>query len=98
MAKLIYRNKDAREKLLAGVEKLADSVGSTLGPRGANVAIDLNYATWVIHDGVNVARSLELSDKAEDLGLRIARESAQATVQQVGDGTTATTVLAHALF
>lgn len=100
----IYRNQEAREKILNGVNKMADAVGSTLGPSGENVGIDNfipktgeTYDRTILHDGVSVARSIVLPDRAEDFAAQILAESSKKQVDQVGDGTTATMVLAQAI-
>src|SRR5690606_20031192 len=90
---------DARQALLAGVEKLARAVKSTLGPRGRNAVIDKSWGgPTVTKDGVTVAEEIELRDKAEDMGARLVKEAASKTSDVAGDGTTTATVLAEALF
>lgn len=99
----IIFNKSAREKLLKGVNTIADAVGSTLSPRGQNVAIQKTtpqgdvYDRTVLHDGVSVARSIELEDPFENMGAQILKEAAQKQVDAVGDGTTVVMILAQAL-
>ncbi len=93
----------ARQSILKGVETLYQAVSTTLGPRGRNVAIakatpygDI-YTRDIIHDGVGVARSIELENEFENMGAQVLKESAQKTVDEVGDGTTVTIVLARAI-
>src|SRR3990167_5843862 len=88
---------DASEKLLKGIKTLARAVGSTLGPKGRNVAIDRLGYYIVLHDGVETAKAIFLEDKHEDLGAKILREAAKKTVDECGDGTTATIILAEAI-
>ena len=83
--------------LLKGVNTLAKAVGTTLGPKGRNVAIDRVTDHIVLHDGVEVAKAIHLKDKHEDLGAKILKEAARKTVDVCGDGTTVTIVLAQAI-
>ena len=85
-------------ELLKGTQLLSDIVGMTIGPRGLAAAIDRGFDTWVITDGVNTARQIQLEDKVQNLGVRILREAAIRTVDESGDGTSATIVLGHAIF
>ncbi len=97
-AKDLKFGSDAREKLLAGVEKLADAVRVTLGPKGRNVVIDKSFgAPRITKDGVTVAKEIELADKFENMGAQMLREVASKTNDMAGDGTTTATVLAHAI-
>ncbi len=97
-AKKIIYGEDARKKLKAGVDALARAVATTLGPKGANVALDKSWGTpQVVHDGVTVAKEIELVDKFENMGAQIVREAASKTNDVAGDGTTTATVLAQAL-
>ena len=90
---------DARAGLLAGVEKLAAAVKSTLGPRGRNAIIDKSWGgPTVTKDGVTVAEEIELIDKSENLGAKLVKEAAQKTSKIAGDGTTTATVLTEAMF
>jgi chaperonin GroEL len=90
---------DARKALLAGVEKLAGAVKSTLGPRGRSAVIDKSWGgPTVTKDGVSVAEEIELRDKVENIGARLVREAASKTSDDAGDGTTTATVLAEAIF
>ena len=88
----------ARLKLLRGMEKLAKAVGSTLGPKGRNVAINEAYGPpRIIHDGVGVAKRVDLFDEFEDMGAQLLKEAAIKTNDTAGDGTTTATILAQAL-
>jgi len=90
---------DARAGLLAGVEKLASAVKSTLGPRGRNAIIDKSWGgPTVTKDGVTVAEEIELIDKNENLGAKLVKEAASKTSKVAGDGTTTATVLTEAMF
>jgi chaperonin GroEL len=90
---------DARASLLAGVEKLAAAVKSTLGPRGRNAILDKGWGgPTVTKDGVTVAEEIELTDKAENLGAKLVKEAASKTSKVAGDGTTTATVLTEAMF
>jgi len=90
---------EARAALLAGVEKLAAAVKSTLGPRGRNAIIDKSWGSpTVTKDGVTVAEEIELSDKNENLGAKLVRQAASKTSKIAGDGTTTATVLTEAIF
>ncbi len=89
---------DARQKMLIGINKLADAVTVTLGPRGRNVAIDKAWGgPTVIHDGVSVAKEIELEDKFENMGAQLVKEAAERTNDATGDGTTTATLLAQQL-
>src|SRR5438067_330848 len=89
---------DARDKMLRGVDILADAVRVTLGPKGRNVVLDKSFgAPRVTKDGVTVAKEIELEDKFENMGAQMVREVASKTSDQAGDGTTTATVLAHAI-
>jgi chaperonin GroEL len=98
MAKQITYNEDARAALMRGVNKLADAVKVTLGPKGRNVVIDRKFGSPTItKDGVTVAKEIDLRDPLENLGARMVREVASKTSDVAGDGTTTATVLAQAL-
>src|SRR5207302_782306 len=89
---------DAREKMLRGVDILANAVKVTLGPKGRNVVLDKSFgAPRITKDGVTVAKEIELEDKFENMGAQMVREVAQKTNDLAGDGTTTATVLAHAI-
>jgi chaperonin GroEL len=97
-AKQIIYGDDARQKLLSGVNKLAAAVVTTLGPRGRNVAIDKKWgAPNIIHDGVSVAKEIELEDAFENMGAQLVKEAASKTNDAAGDGTTTATLLAQQL-
>src|SRR5262249_57455457 len=90
---------DARQSLLAGVEKLAKAVKSTLGPKGRNAVLDKSWGgPTVTKDGVSVAEEIELRNKSENMGALLVKEAASKTSDNAGDGTTTATVLAEALF
>ncbi|MDB5478247.1 MAG: groL [Alphaproteobacteria bacterium] len=96
-AKEIIHSTNARRKMKAGVDKLADAVKVTLGPKGRNVLIQKSYgAPQITKDGVTVAKSIELSDAYENMGAQLAKDVASRTNDQAGDGTTTATVLAQA--
>src|SRR4051794_9870003 len=98
MAKIIKFNEDARRALERGVDKLADTVKVTLGPRGRNVVLDKKFGPPTItNDGVTIAREVELDDPYENLGAQLAKNVATKTNDVAGDGTTTATVLAQAL-
>jgi chaperonin GroEL len=97
-AKDVKFGSDARERMLRGVDILADAVKITLGPKGRNVVLDKSYgAPRSTKDGVTVAKEIELADKFENMGAQMVREVAQKTNDAAGDGTTTATVLAHAI-
>jgi len=97
-AKEVRFNGDARERMLRGIETLANAVKVTLGPKGRNVVFDRSYgAPRITKDGVTVAKEIELSDKFENMGAQMVKEVASRTSDQVGDGTTTATVLAQAI-
>ncbi|HSX40557.1 MAG TPA: chaperonin GroEL [Candidatus Saccharimonadales bacterium] len=98
MAKQIKYGADARTSLIAGVNKLADAVVTTLGPKGRNVALDKKWgAPNVVHDGVTVAKEIELQDPFENMGAQMVKEAASKTNDVAGDGTTTATALAQAI-
>lgn len=98
-AKLIKFGSDARKSLLEGVDKLANAVKVTLGPKGRNVLIDKKFgAPTVTKDGVTVAKEIELENEIENMGAQMVREVASKTSDVAGDGTTTATVLAQAIF
>jgi chaperonin GroEL len=98
MAKLISYNEEARTSLKIGIDALADAVSTTLGPKGRNVALDKKYgAPTVTHDGVTVARDIELADPFQNMGAQLLKEAATKTEDVAGDGTTTATVLAQAI-
>ena len=98
MSKLVHYDIEARDALKRGVDKLADAVKVTLGPRGRNVVIEKSFgAPTVTKDGVTVAKEIELSDKVENMGAQMVKEVASRTSDNAGDGTTTATVLAQAI-
>src|SRR3989442_292575 len=98
-AKQIRYQEDVRERMLAGVNKLANAVRVTLGPRGRNVLIEKSWGSpTVTKDGVTVAKEIDLEDHFENLGAKMVREVASKTSDVAGDGTTTATVLAQAIF
>ena len=97
-AKQIAFSEDARRRLKAGVDVLATAVATTLGPKGRNVALDRKFGSPTItHDGVTVAKEIELEDPYENMGAQLLKEAATKTNDIAGDGTTTSTVLAHAI-
>ncbi len=98
-AKEIIFDAKARERLAAGVDKLANAVKVTLGPKGRNVLIEKSYGAPVItKDGVSVAKEIELEDKFENMGAQLVRDVASRTNEAAGDGTTTATILAQAIY
>lgn len=97
MAKDIFYGMDARNALVRGVDKLADTVKITLGPKGRNVVLDKKYGSPLItNDGVTIAKEIELEDEAENMGAQLVKEVATKTNDAAGDGTTTATLLAQA--
>src|SRR5579871_2982480 len=97
-AKDVKFSRDARERILRGVDILADAVKVTLGPKGRNVVIDKSFgAPRITKDGVTVAKEVELEDKFENMGAQMVRSVASKTNDVAGDGTTTATVLAQAI-
>src|SRR6185436_15205164 len=98
MTKQIVFAEDARRRLQRGMDILANAVSTTLGPKGRNVALDKKFgAPTVTHDGVTVAKEIELEDPYENMGAQLLKEAATKTNDIAGDGTTTATVLAHAI-
>ena len=98
MAKELYYGEDSRRSLLAGVDKLADTVKITLGPKGRNVLIERSYGSPLItNDGVTIAREIELEDQVENMGAQLVKEVATKTNDVAGDGTTTATLLAQCI-
>ena len=98
MAKNIIFGEDARKALQTGVDKLADAVKVTLGPKGRNVVLDKKYGSPLItNDGVTIAKEIELDDPFENMGAQLVKEVSVKTNDAAGDGTTTATVLAQAL-
>ncbi|HLC05778.1 MAG TPA: chaperonin GroEL [Anaerolineales bacterium] len=97
-AKQLAFSEDARRRLKSGVDALAAAVATTLGPKGRNVALDRKFGSPTItHDGVTVAKEIELDDPFENMGAQLLKEAATKTNDIAGDGTTTSTVLAHAM-
>src|SRR5690606_27726622 len=98
-AKQISYSNAARDKIRPGLDKLANAVKVTLGPKGRNVVIEKSFGSPVVtKDGVTVAKEIELEDKFENMGAQMVREVASKTSDVAGDGTTTATVLAQAIF
>ena len=98
MAKQLLYAEQAREKLKKGVDAVAKAVGTTLGPKGRNIALDKKWgAPSVVHDGVSVAKEIELKDPFENMGAQLVKEAAEKTNDATGDGTTTATILAQAI-
>ena len=98
MPKIIKFNNEARAKMLKGVDTLANTVKTTLGPKGRNVVIDKSYgAPRTTKDGVTVAKEIELEDKFENMGAQMVKEVASKTNDEAGDGTTTASILAQAI-
>src|SRR5271166_1657124 len=99
MAKQLLYTDDARKKLLAGAEKLAKAVGSTLGPTGRNVILDKSFGgPTVTKDGVSVSKEIDLPDPFENMGAKLVNAVAQKTSDVAGDGTTTATILALSIY
>src|ERR1041385_7843528 len=97
-AKQLVFSEDARRKLKNGMNTVANAVSATLGPKGRNVAVDRKFGSPTItHDGVSVAKEIELEDPFENMGAQLLKEAASKTNDIAGDGTTTSTVLAHAI-
>src|SRR5581483_10636519 len=97
-AKEVRFHEDARHKILAGVNVLANAVKATLGPKGRNVVLERSFgAPTVTKDGVSVAKEIELKDKFENMGAQMVKQVASKTADVAGDGTTTATVLAQAI-
>ena len=98
MAKIVKFDADARAAMLKGVDILANTVKTTLGPKGRNVVIDKSYgAPRTTKDGVTVAKEIDLEDKFENMGAQMVKEVASKTNDEAGDGTTTATILAQAI-
>src|ERR1700723_3781231 len=97
-AKEVKFSQEAREKMIRGIDVLANAVRVTLGPKGRNVVLDKSFgAPRITKDGVTVAKEVELADKFENMGAQMVREVATKANDNAGDGTTTATVLAHAI-
>jgi chaperonin GroEL len=98
MSKIILHGKEAREKLIAGVDTVADTVKVTIGPKGRNVVIGTQYGSpQIVNDGVTIAKGIELKDPLENCGAKLLQEVSQKTNDSAGDGTTTATILAQAI-
>jgi chaperonin GroEL len=98
-AKLIEYDSEARNKIKKGVDKLANAVKVTLGPKGRNVILEKKFgAPTITKDGVTVAKEIELEDATENMGAQMVREVASKTSDVAGDGTTTATILAQAIY
>ncbi|MDO8576991.1 MAG: chaperonin GroEL [Candidatus Daviesbacteria bacterium] len=98
MAKILKFDSSAREALLKGINTLTEAVATTLGPKGRNVALDKKWgAPSVVHDGVTVAKEIDLEDPFENMGAQLLKEAASKTADVAGDGTTTATILAKAI-
>src|SRR3954465_1811486 len=98
MAKQIIFSEEARKRLKAGVDKVADAVKITIGPRGRNVVLDKGYGSPTItNDGVSIAKEISLKDKFENMGAEIVKEVATKTNDVAGDGTTTSVILMQAM-
>src|SRR5574340_586673 len=98
-AKIVRFGQESREKILKGVNILADAVTVTLGPKGRNVVLEKSFgAPTVTKDGVTVAKEIELEDKFENMGAQMVKEVASKTSDVAGDGTTTATVLARSIY
>src|SRR5262249_48576439 len=99
MAKRIVHGEDSRQAILRGINKLANAVKITLGPKGRNVVLEKKFGSPLItKDGVTVAKEIELKDPLENMGAQMVKEVASKTSEIAGDGTTTATVLAQAIF
>ena len=96
MAKQLKFGKDARKALLIGIDLVAKAVVTTLGPKGRNIALDKKWgAPNIVHDGVSVAKEIDLPDPFENMGAQLVKEAADKTNDVAGDGTTTATLLAQ---
>jgi chaperonin GroEL len=96
MAKQLKFADEARQSLLKGIEIVAKAVVTTLGPKGRNIALDKKWGSPnIVHDGVSVAKEIDLEDPFENMGAQIVKEAASQTNDNAGDGTTTATLLAH---
>src|SRR3989344_2812941 len=98
MAKQLKFGKEARESLLKGIDTVARAVVTTLGPKGRNIALDKKWgAPNIVHDGVSVAKEIDLEEPFENMGAQLVKEAASKTNDDAGDGTTTATLLAQVI-
>ena len=97
MAKQIVYSEHARQALLKGIDKVANTVKMTLGPKGRNVILDKSGSPLITNDGVTIAKEIELKDKFENMGAKLIKEVASQTQDKAGDGTTTATLLAQVM-
>ena len=98
LAKRVSFREESRQKLVAGINKVADAVRVTLGPKGRNVVLERNYgAPEIVNDGVTIAREISLRDPEENVGARLIQEVASKSDSKAGDGTTTSTIMTQAL-
>src|SRR6266540_410560 len=98
MAKILKFNAEAREALMRGINTLTDAVATTLNPKGRNVALDKKWgAPQVVHDGVTVAKEIDLEDPFENMNAQLLKETTSKTSDVAGDGTTTATILTKAI-
>src|SRR3989338_9244058 len=97
MSKQIIFDEAARKSLLNGINKVANTVKVTLGPKGRNIILDKHSSPLITNDGVTIAKEIELKDKFENIGAKLIREVASQTQDKAGDGTTTAIVLAQAM-
>ena len=98
MSKQLKFGKDARKSLLVGIDLVAKAVVTTLGPKGRNIALDKKWgAPNIVHDGVSVAKEIDLPDPFENMGAQLVKEAASKTNDNAGDGTTTSTLLAQVM-
>ena len=95
MSKQIIFNEHARQAILKGIDKVANTVKVTLGPKGRNIILDKHPSPLIVNDGVTIAREIELKDKFENIGAKLIKEVASQTQDKAGDGTTTATLLAQ---
>ena len=95
MSKQIIFNEHARQAILKGIDKVANTVKVTLGPKGRNIILDKHPSPLIVNDGVTIAREIELKDAFENIGAKLIKEVASQTQDKAGDGTTTATLLAQ---
>jgi len=98
MAKVLKYKEEARKDLIEGMRQVYEAVATTLGPKGRNVGLDKKWgAPSIVHDGVTVAKEIELEDPFQNMGAALIKEAASKTNDDAGDGTTTSTILAYAI-